>query len=88
LRTATAIGANNQAAQAILKSEYTPSMSVLAARKLALKVLKQTMDSTRLMPEKVEVCEVAYSSEVASQEHIRFHELCDWANSAVLPSEI
>mmetsp|Transcript_13634 Transcript_13634/g.59531 ORF Transcript_13634/g.59531 Transcript_13634/m.59531 type:complete len:253 (+) Transcript_13634:207-965(+) len=92
--TATAIGANNQAAQAILKSEYAPSMSLNAARKLALKVLKQTMDSTILMPEKVEMCEVARAHEVPSEQHIRFRmasdkeleELCGLANSATLPT--
>ncbi len=94
LLLATAIGANNQAAQAILKSEYAPSMSLNAARKLALKVLKQTMDSTILMPEKVEMCEVARAHEVPSEQHIRFRmasdkeleELCGLANSATLPT--
>ena len=48
------LGANSQAAQAILKTEYTNGMTIAAARRLAMKVLKQTMDSTLLQPEKVE----------------------------------
>ena len=94
LLLATAIGANNQAAQAVLKSEYAPNMSLNAARKLAVKVLKQTMDSTILMPDKVEMCEVACAYEVPSEKHIRFRmasdkeleELCGLANSATLPT--
>lgn len=37
--SATAIGANSQAAQSILKTEYVEGMSILDARKLAIKVL-------------------------------------------------
>ena len=54
--TAAAIGANSQAAQAILKDRvHRLGMTIAAARKLAMKVLKQTMDSTLLQPEKVEM---------------------------------
>jgi 20S proteasome subunit alpha 3 len=84
--TATAIGANSQAAQAILKTEYVDGMSILDARKLAIKVLKQTMDSTLLVPEKVEMCEVGWENEATKQVAYRvvkeaeLKELCDEAN--------
>lgn len=52
---ATAIGANNQSAQSILKSDYKDDISIEEAVKLALKVLNKTMDSTALTAEKVEI---------------------------------
>jgi len=51
---ATAIGANNQAAQSILKVDYNQSMELKDALKLAVKVLSKTMDSTELNAEKLE----------------------------------
>ena len=55
---ATAIGANNQSAQSILKSDYKDDIEIDDAVKLALKVLNKTMDSTALTPEKVELVTV------------------------------
>ena len=55
---ATAIGANNQSAQSILKSDYKDDIGIDDAVKLALKVLNKTMDSTALTPEKVELVTV------------------------------
>jgi 20S proteasome subunit alpha 3 len=52
---ATAIGANNQAATSILKSDYKPDCSLKDALKLAIKVLSKTMDSTTLSSEKIEI---------------------------------
>ena len=49
---ATAIGANNQAAQSILKQEYKNNMSLDDAVKLAIKVLNKSMDSTALTANK------------------------------------
>jgi len=51
---ATAIGANNQAAQSILKTDYKEGMELRDALKLAVKVLSKTMDSTALNAEKLE----------------------------------
>jgi len=51
---ATAIGANNQAAQSILKQDYTDTITLQEAVKLALKVLSKTMDTTSLSSEKLE----------------------------------
>jgi 20S proteasome subunit alpha 3 len=51
---ATAIGANNQAAQSILKQEYKDNMSLDDVIKLAIKVLNKSMDSTSLTAEKCE----------------------------------
>jgi len=51
---ATAIGANHQAAQSILKTDYTDTMEIKDAVKLAVKVLSKTMDSTVLNSEKLE----------------------------------
>eukprot|EP00743_Colponemidia_sp_Colp-15_P000301 GILK01000351.1.p1 GENE.GILK01000351.1~~GILK01000351.1.p1 ORF type:complete len:264 (-),score=44.82 GILK01000351.1:75-749(-) len=51
---ATAIGANNQAAQSILKSDYKEDCSLNDALHLALKVLSKTMDTTTPTAEKLE----------------------------------
>jgi 20S proteasome subunit alpha 3 len=45
---ATAIGANNQAAQSILKQDYKDDINMGASLKLAIKVLSKSMDSTTL----------------------------------------
>ncbi|KAI4305552.1 hypothetical protein L6164_028912 [Bauhinia variegata] len=58
---ATAIGANNQAAQSILKQDYKDDISREEAVQLALKVLSKTMDSTSLTSEKLELAEVLLS---------------------------
>ncbi|KAK1280192.1 Proteasome subunit alpha type-4-1 [Acorus gramineus] len=55
---AAAIGANNQAAQSMLKQEYREGMSKEETVNLALKVLSKTMDSTSLTSEKLELAEV------------------------------
>lgn len=47
----TAIGANNSAAQSILKQEYTDDLNVEQVLALAVKVLRKTMDSTSLTTE-------------------------------------
>lgn len=52
---ATSIGANNSSAQTILKQEYKDDdLSLEDAKKLALKVLSKTTDSTKLTSDKVE----------------------------------
>ncbi|XP_021738375.1 proteasome subunit alpha type-4-like [Chenopodium quinoa] len=55
---ATAIGANNQAAQSMLKQDYKDDINREDAIELALKVLSKTMDSTSLTSEKLELAEV------------------------------
>lgn len=55
---AIAIGANNQAAQSLLKQDYTEGMSLEAATVLSLKVLSKTLDSTTLSSEKLELVQV------------------------------
>jgi 20S proteasome alpha/beta subunit len=45
---ATAIGANNQAAQSILKQDYKDDITMVSSLKLAIKVLSKSMDSTTL----------------------------------------
>jgi 20S proteasome subunit alpha 3 len=45
---ATAIGANNQAAQSILKQDYKDDINMVGSLKLAIKVLSKSMDSTTL----------------------------------------
>lgn len=49
---ATAIGANNQAAQSILKQEWKEELTIKEALALAVKVIAKTMDSTTLSAEK------------------------------------
>lgn len=58
---AAAIGANNQAAQSMLKQDYKDDITREEAVQLALKVLSKTMDSTSLSSEKLEVAEVSLS---------------------------
>ncbi|XP_027336973.1 putative proteasome subunit alpha type-4-B isoform X2 [Abrus precatorius] len=58
---AGAIGANNQAAQSILKQDYKDDITREEAVQLALKVLSKTMDSTSLTSEKLELAEVYLS---------------------------
>ena len=58
---AAAIGANNQAAQSMLKQEYKDDMTREEAVQLALKVLSKTMDITSLSSEKLELAEVFLS---------------------------
>jgi 20S proteasome subunit alpha 3 len=55
---ATCIGANNQAAQSILKQSLekeTEEYTLDKALRLAVKVLSKTMDSTALTPDKLEI---------------------------------
>lgn len=52
---ATAIGANQQAAQNILKQEYKDDICLADAVKLVVKVLAKTLDSTALTTDKLEV---------------------------------
>lgn len=62
-RKAGAIGANNQAAQSMLKQDYKDDITREEAVQLALKVLSKTMDSTSLSAEKLELTEVSLSPE-------------------------
>ncbi|KAG0451406.1 hypothetical protein HPP92_026232 [Vanilla planifolia] len=55
---AAAIGANNQAAQSMLKQDYKEDIGRDEAVQLALKVLSKTMDSTSLTAEKLELAEI------------------------------
>ncbi|KAL9251727.1 Proteasome subunit alpha type-4-like protein, partial [Drosera capensis] len=55
---AAAIGANNPAAQSMLKQDYKDDINREEATELALKVLSKTMDSTSLTSEKLELAEV------------------------------
>ncbi|KAF5936004.1 hypothetical protein HYC85_027133 [Camellia sinensis] len=59
---AAAIGANNQAAQSILKQDYKDDITREEAVQLVLKVLSKTMDSTSLTSDKLELAEVSLSS--------------------------
>ncbi|KAI3924734.1 hypothetical protein MKW92_006027 [Papaver armeniacum] len=58
---AAAIGANNQAAQSMLKQDYKDEITREEAVELALKVLSKTMDSTSFTSEKLELAEVFLS---------------------------
>jgi len=51
---ATAIGAHNQDAQSILRTEWKADIPLRQAIKLAIKVLSKTMDSTTLTTEKLD----------------------------------
>ncbi|CAN3377026.1 hypothetical protein DIURU_002031 [Diutina rugosa] len=51
---ATSIGANNSAAQTLLKKDFTDDISLKDACFLAVKVLSKTMDSSNLKSDKLE----------------------------------
>lgn len=55
---AAAVGANNQAAQSILKQDYKDDATREEVVQLAIKVLSKTMDSTSLTAEKLELAEL------------------------------
>ncbi|GMP46676.1 hypothetical protein CsSME_00014733 [Camellia sinensis var. sinensis] len=59
---AAAVGANNQAAQLMLKQDYKDDISREEVVQLALKVLSKVMDSTSLTSDKLELAEVFLSS--------------------------
>ena len=58
LYQATAIGNNAQSAHALLKSEYVETLKCEEGRELILKILRQSMDKTQLMPENIEMLEI------------------------------
>ncbi|KAI5949505.1 PRE9 [Candida theae] len=51
---ATSIGANNAAAQTLLKKDYKEDLTLKEACELAIKVLSKTMDASNLNSEKLE----------------------------------
>ncbi|KAF3526269.1 hypothetical protein F2Q69_00048192 [Brassica cretica] len=67
---AAAVGANNQAAQSILKQDYKDDASREEVVELALKVLSKTMDSTSLTSEKLELAEVFLTPSGSVQYHV------------------
>ena len=58
---ASAIGANSQAAQSVLKSEYKDDMTLNEAIGLALRVLAKTIDSNQINENKVDLAVLAKS---------------------------
>lgn len=60
---ATSIGANNAAAQTLLKQDYKDDITLKEASELALKVLSKTMDSASLTSEKIEFATVSKNSQ-------------------------
>lgn len=51
---ATAIGANNQAAESILKTDYADDMTLEDAKKLAVKIFSKSVESSSMIPSKLE----------------------------------
>jgi len=58
---ATAIGANSQAAQSMLKQEYKDDITLKDALFLAIKVLSKTMDTKSLSSEKLEFSTITFN---------------------------
>lgn len=58
---ATSIGANNSAAQTLLKKDYKNDLTLKEACDLAIKVLSKTMDSSNLNSEKLEFATLSLS---------------------------
>lgn len=56
---ATSIGANNSAAQTLLKKDYKGDLTLKQASDLAIKVLSKTMDSSNLNSEKLEFATIS-----------------------------
>jgi len=71
---ATAIGANNQAAQDILKTDWKEDLSLMDALMLAVKVMGKTMDSTSLTPEKLEFSSITRDDNGKVSYHTLKHE--------------
>lgn len=67
---ATAIGANNQGAQSLLKQEWKEGMTIEEALALALKVMSKTMDSTTLSSDKLE-----FSTLTKKKDKVSYHVL-------------
>jgi 20S proteasome subunit alpha 3 len=67
---AKAIGANNAAAQSILKSDYKEDVDMKAALVLAVKVLSKTMDTTSPTPEKLEFATLTRNAEGKVVYHV------------------
>ncbi len=63
---ATSIGANNTSAETLLKQDYKDGINLEGAKKLALKVLSKTTDSSKLTSEKVEFATVQLRKEQPS----------------------
>ncbi|ODV66477.1 N-terminal nucleophile aminohydrolase [Hyphopichia burtonii NRRL Y-1933] len=60
---ATSIGANNSAAQTLLKKDYKNDLSLKDACDLAIKVLSKTMDSSNMNSEKLEFATLSLSKQ-------------------------
>ncbi|KAK6459933.1 nucleophile aminohydrolase [Scheffersomyces coipomensis] len=58
---ATSIGANNSAAQTLLKKDYRDDFTLKEACELAIKILSKTMDSSNLNSEKLEFATLSLS---------------------------
>ncbi|KNC87000.1 hypothetical protein SARC_00893 [Sphaeroforma arctica JP610] len=67
---AACIGSNSQAAQSILKTDYSEDMSLDDALMLAVKVLTKTMDSTTLSSEKLEFATLSRRNGKTVFEHV------------------
>uniref|UniRef100_A0A0D3CHC9 Proteasome subunit alpha type n=1 Tax=Brassica oleracea var. oleracea TaxID=109376 RepID=A0A0D3CHC9_BRAOL len=67
---AAAVGANNQAAQSLLKQDYKEDATREEAVELALKILSKTMDSTSLTSEKLELAEVFLTPSGTVKYHV------------------
>jgi 20S proteasome subunit alpha 3 len=66
---ATSIGANNSAAQTLLKKDYKDELTLKEACELAIKVLSKTMDSSNLNSEKVEFATLSLSKTTGKVIH-------------------
>ncbi|EDK37722.2 hypothetical protein PGUG_01820 [Meyerozyma guilliermondii ATCC 6260] len=65
---ATSIGANNSAAQTLLKKDYKDDLSLEEACQLAVKVLSKTMDSQNLNGEKLEFATLSLNKAESAPE--------------------
>nr|ANM86161.1 proteasome subunit alpha type-4 [Stygiella incarcerata] len=68
---ASAIGANHQTAQNVLKENWTEDLDIEGAIRLTVKVLSKTMDSTSLTSEKLE-----FATLTQKDGKTVFHVLC------------
>ena len=72
---AHAIGKNDQSAQSSLKQYYENDLSLNDGLKLAVKVLKKSLDKNKMNPENVEIFVLEKKGEDLSQRFVKSDEI-------------
>ena len=75
---AHAIGKNDQSACSSLKEYYNDNMSLKDGLKLAIKVLKKSLDKNKMNPENVEIFVLAKNEEEIKQRFVKKDEINEY----------